>query len=114
VLLVMKERRSGKIGSMASTGGQIMPSIMGAAAFILAQTLWISYWKVAAVIGYFFRAARPWERYLLFIGAILLIVPEIITDFIGMALVGGIILVQIRRPSDLRARKPLPAAGVAL
>ncbi len=48
-------KRSGFKGSfaaaveaVASTGGQIMPPVMGAAAFILAQILGISYWKVAA------------------------------------------------------------------
>ncbi len=36
------------VEAVASTGGQIMPPVMGAAAFILAQILGISYWKVAA------------------------------------------------------------------
>lgn len=35
------------VEAVASTGGQIMPPIMGAAAFILAQIVGISYWEVA-------------------------------------------------------------------
>ena len=54
-----------------------------------------------AVIGFFFRTAKSWERLALLIGAIFLIVPEIITDFLGLALVGGVVFVQTRRPSDL-------------
>lgn len=54
-----------------------------------------------AVIGFFFRMARPWERVVLFIGSILLIVPEAITDLIGMAMVGTVLGIQLRRPSDL-------------
>jgi TRAP-type uncharacterized transport system fused permease subunit len=59
----------------------------------------------ASVIGFFFRKTGPWERAVLFVGAILLIVPEIITDFLGMAIVGGILAVQLRRPSDLVKRE---------
>lgn len=35
------------VEAVASTGGQIMPPIMGAAAFLLAQVVGISYWEVA-------------------------------------------------------------------
>ena len=63
-----------------------------------------------AVIGFFVRQARLWERLVLFAGALFLIIPELITDFLGLGLVGTVILFQLRRPSDLRARKPLPAA----
>ncbi len=35
------------VEAVASTGGQLMPPIMGAAAFLLAQILGISYWEVA-------------------------------------------------------------------
>ena len=59
----------------------------------------------ASVIGFFIRRARPWERAMLLVGALLLIVPEIVTDFIGMAIVGGILAVQFRRPSDLAKRE---------
>lgn len=43
---------AGAVESVASTGGLIMPPVMGAAAFIMADTLGISYWEVckAAVI----------------------------------------------------------------
>lgn len=39
---------AGAVESAASTGGQIMPPIMGAAAFILAEFLGVAYLKVAA------------------------------------------------------------------
>ncbi len=35
------------VEATASTGGQIMPPVMGAAAFILAQIVGVSYWQVA-------------------------------------------------------------------
>jgi TRAP transporter 4TM/12TM fusion protein len=35
------------VEAVASTGGQIMPPVMGAAAFILAQIVGVSYWEVA-------------------------------------------------------------------
>ena len=38
---------AGAVEAAASTGGQIMPPIMGAAAFIMAEFLSISYWSVA-------------------------------------------------------------------
>ena len=39
---------AGAVEAVASTGGQIMPPIMGAAAFVMAEFLGISYLKVAA------------------------------------------------------------------
>jgi len=39
---------AGAVEAVASTGGQIMPPIMGAAAFIMAEFLGVSYLKVAA------------------------------------------------------------------
>ncbi len=58
-----------------------------------------------SVIGFFFRTARPWERVVLLVGSLLLIVPEVITDLAGMAMVGTVLGVQLRRPSDLVKRK---------
>jgi TRAP transporter 4TM/12TM fusion protein len=58
-----------------------------------------------SVIGFFFRRTSTWERVVLCIGAILLIVPEMITDFVGMAMVGTVLLLQLRRPSDLPAKR---------
>ncbi|MBN1106697.1 MAG: TRAP transporter fused permease subunit [Deltaproteobacteria bacterium] len=40
---------AGAVEALASTGGQVMPPIMGAAAFIMAEILGISYWRVALV-----------------------------------------------------------------
>lgn len=41
-----KPEMAGAIETLASTGGQIMPPVMGAAAFIMADLLGISYWTV--------------------------------------------------------------------
>ena len=41
-----KAEMAGAIECLASTGGQIMPPVMGAAAFIMADMLGISYWTV--------------------------------------------------------------------
>jgi TRAP transporter 4TM/12TM fusion protein len=38
---------AGAVEAVASTGGQIMPPVMGAAAFVLADIVGLSYWKVA-------------------------------------------------------------------
>jgi TRAP transporter 4TM/12TM fusion protein len=76
---------------------------------LLEGPLWEIIWRTAvtvigiaslagAVIGYFLRPVKIWERAVLLTGALLLIVPEMISDFLGMGLVGVIILVQRRRP----------------
>ena len=62
----------------------------------------------ASVIGFFFRKTRLWERAVLGGGACLLIVPEWMTDLVGLALVGIVLVMQLRRPSDLRRRKTTP------
>lgn len=41
-----KPEFAGAIVACASTGGQVMPPVMGAAAFVMAQFLGISYWEV--------------------------------------------------------------------
>jgi TRAP transporter 4TM/12TM fusion protein len=61
-----------------------------------------------SVIGFFFRRTSAWERVTLCVGAILLIVPEMITDFVGLAMVGAILAIQLRRPSDLAIRGGSP------
>ncbi len=41
-----KAEFAGAVVAAASTGGQVMPPVMGAAAFIMAQFLGISYWEI--------------------------------------------------------------------
>lgn len=43
---------AGAIESVASTGGQVMPPVMGAAAFVMASYLGKHYWQIA-VVGFF-------------------------------------------------------------
>ena len=54
---------AGAIVAAASTGGQVMPPVMGAAAFIMAQFLGVSYWEVVVC------AAIPATLYFISIGA---------------------------------------------
>lgn len=54
----------------------------------------------SAVIGYFIRNSRVWERLVLLTAGILLIVPELYTSTIGFVLFGLIWFVQRRRPVD--------------
>jgi len=56
-----------------------------------------------AIIGYFAKNTNPWERILLTIGALLLIVPEKITDFVGLAILAGIFVFQRWRKSAAEA-----------
>jgi TRAP transporter 4TM/12TM fusion protein len=58
-----------------------------------------------AIMGYFARETSHWERLCLFLGAGLLIVPEKITDFIGLAILAGIFAWQ-------RYRKPAEAPSI--
>ena len=59
-----------------------------------------------SVIGFFMRRSNLWERLVLLIGALLLIIPEMVTDFLGIAIVGAVFLIQRRRPSDVKVRVP--------
>ena len=56
----------------------------------------------AGLQGYLLRAARPWERIVLVIAALLLIKPGYISDAIGLVLLAGVFLVQ---RASLRAAK---------
>lgn len=86
-------------------------------ALLLQGPLWEIIWRslvtvvgivalAGAVIGFFLRKATLAERAILFVGALLLITPETITDFLGIAFVGTVFLIQRRRPSDLKAQVP--------
>lgn len=54
----------------------------------------------SAVIGYFIRSARFWERVVLFGGGLLLIIPELQTSLLGLALVLIIGFIQRKRPPE--------------
>lgn len=54
----------------------------------------------SAVIGYFVRNSRIWERLVLLTAGILLIVPEVYTSTIGFVLFAIVWLVQRNRPVD--------------
>jgi len=86
-------------------------------ALLLQGPLWEIIWRslvtvvgivalAGAVIGFFLRKATLPERAILLVGALLLITPETITDFLGIIFVGAVFLIQRRRPSDLKARVP--------
>jgi len=58
-----------------------------------------------SIMGYYAKKTTPFDRFFLFIGSILLIVPEKTTDFIGLAILIGLFFWQ-------RSRKPEPSAPV--
>jgi TRAP-type uncharacterized transport system fused permease subunit len=70
--------------------------------------LWVTATTAVGVIGfaggttgYFARRATNIERGFLLVGAVLLIVPEVITDFVGMGILAGIFAWQkYRRPAE--------------
>jgi TRAP transporter 4TM/12TM fusion protein len=59
----------------------------------------------ASMCGFFFRRTRTWERVFLFVGAILLIIPGLITDLVGLTAIGIVLAIQLCRPSDLVRRE---------
>jgi TRAP transporter 4TM/12TM fusion protein len=61
----------------------------------------------ASTTGFFMRSTRRWERFVLFFGAILLIVPEIITDVAGFIAIAVVLFNQLRRPSELIRKEAL-------
>jgi TRAP-type uncharacterized transport system fused permease subunit len=63
------------------------------------------------LFGYFFREARPWERVFLLIAAFMLIKPGLITDLIGLALLGVVLLSQVvLRRDEPKSTTRAPAA----
>jgi TRAP transporter 4TM/12TM fusion protein len=51
----------------------------------------------AGLMGYLRSPCRPWERVLLVIAALLLIKPGYISDFVGLAVLGGVVLLNMGR-----------------
>ena len=74
------------IGSL----GEILISVCSAVAGALLLA--------ASLHGYLLRAAPVWERVALFVAAISLIVPGVLTDGLGIVLGGGVIALQVMRP----------------
>ncbi len=62
-----------------------------------------------SIMGYYARKTTPFDRFLLFIGSILLIVPEKTTDFLGLAVLIGLFFLQRRRKPE----PPAPALSPA-
>jgi len=60
-----------------------------------------------AIVGYFAKRTSLWERLSLFVGAALLIFPEMITDFIGLAILAGVFAWQ-------RYRKPVEEPSIVM
>ena len=57
---------------------------------------------VGTVIGFFFGQLSLLKRFVLLVGAVFLIVPELVTDLFGMAIVGGMVVTQVRQRSAPR------------
>lgn len=72
-------------------------------------TLFVGVYALAATIsGFMFRPLPPWKRALLFAIAMLLIVPEVITDVIGVS--GLLILFAIEKNAAKKAAKTIAEA----
>jgi TRAP-type uncharacterized transport system fused permease subunit len=54
----------------------------------------------AAMMGYFRTHARAWERVFLFAGGLILIVPDLVTDGVGLAVLVLLYLIQGRRKAS--------------
>lgn len=54
----------------------------------------------SALIGYFIRNSRLWERAVLFIGGLLLIVPELVTDLVGFGMIALVWFIQKQRHDE--------------
>src|SRR5690625_4234667 len=54
----------------------------------------------SAMIGYFARNARVWERFVLFIGGLFLIIPELAISLVGLVLLAVIWFLQKQRDDD--------------
>jgi TRAP-type uncharacterized transport system fused permease subunit len=65
----------------------------------------------AGLQGYLLRVARPWERVMLVVAAVLLIKPGYMSDFVGLALLAVVWFVQKGGQKDDKA--PLGAAAIA-
>src|SRR5690625_2484726 len=54
----------------------------------------------SAMIGFFIRHSHVWERLLMFFGGLLLIMPEMITNIVGIAILGIVWFIQKQRKDD--------------
>jgi len=61
----------------------------------------------SAVIGYFIRNSRTWERIVLLGAGLMLIIPEVLSSGIGLVLIGVIWFIQRRRPEEEGSTKVL-------
>ena len=81
--------------------GYIIPFmfVFAPSLLLMGDLTWVLQSVVTATIGviclagslhayFFFRPARPWERIMLFVAALVLIKPGLMTDLIGVALIG--------------------------
>jgi len=63
----------------------------------------------SAMIGFYIRHSYTWERLLLFIGGLLLILPEMITNIIGIVILGVVWLIQKQRDDSGTGIQPASA-----
>ena len=71
---------------------------LGEGAWVIATSFLGIFALSAASSGWLFRRCQAWERGLLIAGALLLVHPSLWSDWIGMALLGGIMFFQ-KRPA---------------
>ena len=67
----------------------------------------------SAMLGFFIRHSKSWERFLLLIGGILLIMPEMVTNFIGIAILVAVWFIQKQREDDSGTGKKTVSASAS-
>lgn len=74
---------------------EVIPLILGVTTAVVGMMAVSS-----AVIGHFMRDSYKWERLVLFVAGIILIIPDILSSAIGLLLVIGIYFIQKKRKDD--------------
>lgn len=82
------------VGVMAKTFP--LPSVIDIVAVVISSVIGVLGLS-ASVEGYFKQPMAMWQRAILAIGSLMLIVPELTTDLVGIALVATIILLNFRQ-----------------
>src|SRR5690625_3426684 len=88
----------------------VMVDVTGVALIISIITAILGMLGVSsAMIGFYIRHSYTWERFLLFIGGLLLILPEMLTNIIGIVILGVVWLIQKQRDDSGTGIQPASA-----
>lgn len=73
-----------------------LPSVIDIVAVVISSVIGVLGLS-AAVEGYFKQPMALWQRIVLGAGSLMLIIPELITDLVGIAIVAAMILLNYRQ-----------------